>query len=102
MKIAWTTTENLEQAKSLSKLAVEAKLAACAQISGPILSIYRWKETIEESEEYRITFKLLASNEKALQSLILQNHPYQTPQWVLADLTGVSEAYRSWAEDGIS
>lgn len=102
MKIAWTTTETLEQAKSLSKLAIENKLAACAQISGPITSIYRWKETIEESREYRITFKFPKSVLDNLRKMILQNHPYDVPQWVATDLTDVDEAYRSWAEEGLS
>ena len=98
MKIAWTTTETLEQAKVLSRLAVENKLAACAQISSPITSIYRWKDNIEESTEYRITFKLAKSKHEALQNLVTDHHPYDIPQWTVAELSDVSDAYRTWAE----
>lgn len=102
MKIAWTTTETLEQAKKLARKAVEARLAACAQVSGPITSIYNWKDRIEESEEFRITFKAPGSRLDRLRELVLKEHPYDTPQWVAADLTEVSEGYRQWAESGIS
>ncbi|MCZ6673805.1 MAG: divalent-cation tolerance protein CutA [Verrucomicrobia bacterium] len=98
MKIAWTTTETLDQAKTLANLAIEKKLAVCAQISSPILSIYQWKGEIEESTEHRITFKLLKSNQEALQKLIIANHPYDTPQWVAANLSDVGDGYRTWAE----
>ena len=102
MKIAWTTTETLEQAKSLAKQCVEAKLAACVQISAPITSIYRWNDTIEESTEYRMTLKCVDSQFDALQQLVLKLHPYDTPQWVAAELSEVSPSYQAWAEEGNS
>ena len=98
MNIAWTTTESFEQARCLSRLAIEMQLAACSQISGPITSIYAWDGKIEESQEYRVTLKTKKGNLENLRRLIVENHPYKTPQWVAADLTDVDEAYRSWAE----
>lgn len=97
MKIAWTTVETPEQAKTLSKLAVESGLAVCAQISSPILSIYRWQGKLAESQEYRITLKFSDSYLGELKQLVLKQHPYATPQWVVADLTDVSEDYLRWA-----
>ena len=102
MKIAWTTTETIEQARQLAKLAVENDLAACAQISSPVTSIYVWKGQTEESQEFRVTFKLRSVDQPALQNLILSNHPYETPQWVVAELSDVSPAYEAWAEGGKS
>ena len=98
MKIAWTTTETLDQARSLSHLAVDKKLAVCAQISGPITSIYPWKGKIEESAEFRITLKCLEKNFPELKKLILNNHPYDIPQWVAVSVSDVGDRYRSWAE----
>ena len=98
MKIAWTTTETLEQAKTLAHQCVEARLAACVQISSPITSVYRWKENVEASTEYRLTLKVTDSKLTELRELVLTNHPYDTPQWVVAELSEVSEAYQTWAE----
>lgn len=102
MKITWTTTETLEQAKTLAKLCVEAHLAACVQISSPITSIYTWDGKIEESTEYRLTLKVVDSKLPELKRLVLQNHPYETPQWVAAEISDVSQAYQAWAEGTIS
>lgn len=98
MKIAWTTTETLEQAKTLAHQCIEAHLAACVQISAPITSVYRWEGKIEESNEYRLTLKVADSKLAALRELVLTRHPYDTPQWVAAELSDVSQAYQTWAE----
>ena len=98
MKIAWTTTETLAQAKNLAKQCIDSKLAVCAQISSPITSIYQWNGEMEETIEFRITLKFLKSRQSELKKLVLEIHPYETPQWAVADLSEVSEGYRTWAE----
>ena len=98
MIIAWTTTETRPQAEELAHMAVEEGLAACAQIEGPITSIYRWESSVEEASEYRLTFKVLGRNAVALKALVHRIHPYDTPQWTVADLADVGDIYRKWAE----
>ncbi len=53
-----TTVANRKDARSLARALVEAKLAACAQISR-IESVYTWKGTVESGKEYRILLKTL-------------------------------------------
>ena len=98
MNIAWTTTETREQAEKLARLAVEKGLAACVQIEGPITSFYRWEGAVEKAGEFRLTLKVLRKNASALKALVHRNHPYETPQWTVADLADVGEKYRKWAE----
>jgi periplasmic divalent cation tolerance protein len=52
-----TTTDSREAAEVLSRSAVEARVAACGQVGGPITSTYWWEGTVETAEEWRITFK---------------------------------------------
>ena len=98
MIIAWTTTETRPQAEKLARLAVDRDLAACVQIEGPITSFYRWEGSVEEASEFRLTFKVVRKNALALKALVHRNHPYETPQWTVADLADVGEKYRQWAE----
>ncbi len=98
MNIAWTTTETREQAEKLARLAVEEGLAACVQIEGPITSFYRWEGSVEKAGEFRLTLKVLRNNAPALKALVHRNHPYETPQWTVANLADVGENYRKWAE----
>lgn len=98
VNIAWTTTETREQAERLARLAVEEGLAACVQIEGPITSFYRWEGAVEKAGEFRLTLKVLRKNASALKALVHRNHPYETPQWTVADLAEVGEKYQKWAE----
>ncbi|HTT55864.1 MAG TPA: divalent cation tolerance protein CutA, partial [Opitutaceae bacterium] len=42
MLIAWTTVATAADAARLAHGAVEAGLAACVQVDGPVTSTYRW------------------------------------------------------------
>ena len=97
MLVAWTTTADRADADRLARGAVEARLAACTQIDGPITSHYRWEGRLEQSTEYRIWFKCLRSNAAALTAWVQHHHPYDTPQWIVVEAEHVAEKYLSWA-----
>ncbi|MBL9215443.1 MAG: divalent-cation tolerance protein CutA [Opitutaceae bacterium] len=97
MFVAWTTTGNRADADRLALGAVETRLAACAQVDGPITSFYHWDGKLNRSEEYRIWFKYLPANASALGSWIHNHHPYATPQWIEVSAENVGEKYLSWA-----
>ncbi len=97
MIIAWTTTEKREDAERLARGAVEIRLAACAQIDGPISSFYHYEGKLERAEEFRLWFKCLPANASALSAWVHARHPYRTPQWIEVSAESVSEKYLSWA-----
>src|SRR2546423_13067881 len=47
-----TTTDSRAEAMELSRAAVEARLAACAQVAGPVASMYWWDGSLERTEEW--------------------------------------------------
>ena len=47
-----TTTEAKADAQTIAKAIVEQRLAGCAQVIGPIISIYWWQEKVESAEEW--------------------------------------------------
>jgi len=97
MLVAWTSVASRSDAERLARGAVEASLASCAQIDGPIESHYRWEGRLERSREFRLAFKLLPENADALEAWVLAHHPYQTPEWIVVRTEHVSEKYLSWA-----
>lgn len=97
MFVAWTTTSTQDEADRLARGAVEARLAACAQIDGPITSYYHWEGKLEQAEEYRVWFKYLPGNASALSSWVHRHHPDTTPQWIEMSAEHVGEKYLSWA-----
>lgn len=98
--IGWTTTPDRATAEALARDLVEGNLVACAQISGPISSIYRWEGTIETSEEFRLTVKFPASRAEEVETRLTSLHPYDTPQWVFCPAAGGSEKYLNWVMGG--
>lgn len=94
--IGWTTVGAEEVAGQLARNAVEAGVAACVQIDGPIQSFYEWKGKIEVEREWRLVFKFAANRAEALEAWIEANHPYETPQWVACRADRVAPAYARW------
>ena len=97
MFVAWTTTSQRAEAEQLARGAVENRLAACAQVDGPITSFYRWEGQIERAEEFRVWFKYLPGNASALKAWVHHHHPDTTPQWFEVSAENVGEKYLSWA-----
>ena len=97
MFVAWTTTAKREDADRLARGAVEAHLAACVQIDGPITSYYRSEGKVEQAEEFRVWFKYLPANASQLSAWVHHHHPYAIPQWIEVSSENVGEKYLSWA-----
>jgi len=97
-----TTTDSLEAARALARSAVEARLAACAQILGPIESVYRWLGQIEQAREWVVVFKTLASVYPRLEAHVRENHSYDVPEILATPVSEGNPAYLSWVEENAS
>jgi len=56
-KLVFTTTGSQEEAKTIAQALVERRLAACVNIVPQVQSVYRWKEKVEEAEEWLLIIK---------------------------------------------
>ena len=99
MSIGWTTTADRESAEKLACGSIAGKLAACAQVEGPIRSFYRRADNLESAEEYRITFKFISEKGAELESWLRANHPYEIPQWLTVQAQSVLAEYWQWARE---
>ena len=52
-----TTVGSEQEAELIATSLVEAKLATCVQIGGPVRSRYRWQDAIEEASEWQCLVK---------------------------------------------
>lgn len=76
--LVYTTWPDAETAETAAAEAVAERLAACANIGGPIRSIYHWEGAVERSTEVPALFKTTAARAPALRDLLLARHPYET------------------------
>jgi len=91
-----TTTDSRAEAMELAREAVEERLAACAQVAGPIASMYWWEDGIERAEEWLLTLKLPAAGYQALADFLARRHSYDEPEIVATPIVAGSDAYLSW------
>ena len=91
-----TTTEKREDAERIACSLVEARLAACVQIVGPITSIYRWKGKIETAREWLCLIKSREENYGAVEQAVRSLHPYETPEIIAVPVTAGSRDYLDW------
>lgn len=94
-----TTTDSREEASRLAKSVIEARLAACAQIVGPITSTYWWDGQIEQDEEWMVVMKTAADRAGALTAHLGEHHSYDVPEVVATPVTAGNADYLSWVTD---
>jgi periplasmic divalent cation tolerance protein len=91
-----TTTDSEEKARTLARGAVDARLAACAQISGPVTSVYRWQDAVETGEEWHVLFKTTGRRYDELEAHLLAVHDYETPEIIATPVVRGSDRYLAW------
>jgi len=91
-----TTTETRKQAERIAQVVVEKRLAACAQVVGPISSTYWWKGKIETAQEWLCLMKSREDVFPRIKAAIRQIHPYEVPEIVALPIVAGSKSYLEW------
>ncbi|NKQ54933.1 divalent-cation tolerance protein CutA [Amycolatopsis sp. K13G38] len=94
--IVTTTTDNEQAARDLAAKTVEARLGACAQIVGPITSVYRWEGEVQTDTEWRVEVKTAADRVEALVGLLKEHHTYDVPEIIATPIEGGNVEYLAW------
>ena len=93
-----TTTDNKERALEIARKAVEKNLAACAQISGPITSLFWWKNNINREEEWLVIMKTKKDLYHELERTIKKIHTYEVPEIIGLSIVEGNQEYLDWIE----
>jgi len=95
----FTTVEKRRDADRMASVVVNQRVAACAQVVGPIRSTYWWKGKVEEAEEWLLMMKtrrgLFSSLEKEIKAL----HPYEVPEIIALPIVAGSASYLEWIKE---
>jgi len=94
-----TTTDSRAEAMELSRAAVEARLAACAQVAGPMASTYWWDGVLERAEEWLVLLKLPVDRYDELASFLTERHSYDEPEIIALPIVTGSAAYLTWMRE---
>jgi periplasmic divalent cation tolerance protein len=93
-----TTTSTRDDATALARLTVERRLAACAQVSGPITSVYWWDGELRSTHEWRCTLKTSAHALGPLKAALRDAHGYTTPEIVATLIEDGDDDYLAWID----
>jgi periplasmic divalent cation tolerance protein len=91
-----TATESRESAMALARSAVEARLAAGAQVVGPIASVVWHLGELIEGEEWQVLLRTRAELYAALEAHLIEVHPWKNPEVAAVPLVAASSGYVDW------
>ncbi len=94
-----TTTDSRAEAMELAQEAVQARLAACAQVAGPVASTFWWEDGIERAEEWLLTLKLPAERFSELADFLMERHSYDEPEITAIPIVAGTAGYLDWIEE---
>jgi periplasmic divalent cation tolerance protein len=94
-----TTTDSRAEAIELGRDAVQARLAACAQVAGPVVSTFWWEGDLERAEEWLLLLKLPAARYQELADFLTQRHSYDEPEIVATPIVAGTATFLSWISE---
>lgn len=83
-------------AHSLAGHLLEERLAACVNILAPCRSMYRWRDAIEDDQEWPMLIKTTRERYPALEAAIRDRHPYELPEIVAVPVSMGLQGYLDW------
>lgn len=99
--MVFCTCADNETAEQLSRSLVEQQLAACVNILPKIRSIYCWQGRVEAEDEVLMLIKTTDQRYPALETWLLEQHPYEVPEIVALQADRVAAGYKAWVEAGV-
>jgi periplasmic divalent cation tolerance protein len=96
-----TTAGSEEEAERIAAALVERRLAACVQVSGPIVSRYRWQGGLEREREWQCLVKTTREGFDAVAAAIRELHSYEEPEIVATPIVAGSPGYLAWVEESV-
>jgi periplasmic divalent cation tolerance protein len=94
-----TAVPSREEGLRIARSAVDARLAACAQVVGPMTSTYRWKGDVHVDEEYLLLLKAPARTYAELERLIQEQHSYSVAEIIFLPINGGLASYLAWVDE---
>ena len=96
-----TTTGKRQDAEQIAAELVSRRLAGCVQVSGPVVSTFRWQGKVETGEEWLCVIKTSRDKIADIKRAFDEIHPYDVPEMIATPIVEGSEAYLDWLKEQI-
>ena len=95
------TAASRRECKKIAKHLVEAKLAACVNITQGIESVYRWEGKITQDKEFLMMVKTTRELLQEIKRAVAKIHSYHTPEIICLPIIDGSRNYLQWVSDSV-
>lgn len=96
--VTFVTAASMQEAKRIARRLVESRLAACVNIVGMVLSIYRWKGKVMDGKEVLLLIKSKRSSFAEVVKIVRASHSYTTPEIISIPVIEGSQDYLAWID----
>jgi periplasmic divalent cation tolerance protein len=100
--IVVVTTASKQEAEKIAQHLLDEKLIACANIIGPVSSLFHWSGKTERAEEHLMLMKSRKELFKKLSETIKTLHSYEVPEILALPIIEGSKTYLDWLDSCLS
>ncbi len=99
--VVLVTCGSNEEAERIARALVEARLAACVNIFGPVRSIYRWEGKLNDDQEVLLLIKTSRAVFDQVRRAVEKAHSYEVPEVICLPIIDGAPNYLDWLTDSI-
>ena len=96
------TTANADEAQQISRLLLEQRKIACANIIPEVNSRFWWHDQIESARESLLIAKTKASLLPEIIDIVKGAHSYTVPEIIALPVVGGNQDYLEWIDKSTS
>tara|TARA_Y100001936_G_scaffold201700_1_gene204039 strand:+ start:370 stop:690 length:321 start_codon:yes stop_codon:yes gene_type:complete len=100
--IVQTHSNKNEISREISRVLIEKKMVACVNVYPAASSIFRYKNTIVEENEYLQQAKTTSDKFLDIKTVIEQLHNYETPEIILIVILDGNADHLTWINNEIN
>jgi periplasmic divalent cation tolerance protein len=100
--IVFSTFATEDDAARITRVLVEERLIACANLLPGARSIYRWQGQVADEREVVALMKTRKQDWPALMARLHELHPYQTPECLAVRIAAGAPRYMEWLESQLA
>ncbi len=97
--LLYITASGMDEAKTVARSLVEARLAACANVIGAVESFYWWQGKLAEAREVVVIAKTRDDLVDACVAKVREVHSAELPCVVAMAITGGNAPFLDWITD---
>ncbi|MGB9672308.1 MAG: divalent-cation tolerance protein CutA [Candidatus Norongarragalinales archaeon] len=99
--IVLVTTPNKGEAEKIAQSLLNERLIACANIIGPVHSLFWWQGKIDKAQEHLILMKTRKDLFNKLAEKVKALHSYQVPEIIATPIVEGLKDYLKWLDESL-